>query len=146
MAVKGLVRAVIALAMVLAGCSSPEGSASGPMTLQVTVPFAFYAGESKLPAGRYLATPAGTEALLLAPATGNGRTRVAVTQWLSANHGHPACGLVFHRYGDDSLLSEIWFGPEGGQVAFKKLPPQFDVAAPRERLMVAGAILNQARQ
>jgi hypothetical protein len=71
------------------------------------IPFDFYVGDTKLPAGAYEIKPAGTNAVRVASVSG---TMSVATLTSSAKRRGSAndSKLVFHVYGSDYFLSQIW--------------------------------------
>lgn len=76
------------------------------------IPFAFHAGTSNLPAGHYtVEKPFETQVQSMVSPAGR-RIAVAPTGNLSDNQRQPR--LVFHHYGTEYFLSEIWNGEGTG--------------------------------
>lgn len=75
-----------------------------------TIPFDFYAAGKTLPAGAYLvarSTQTSLEGLVLRRT--DGRLGVFVmTRASQANEIQRQSRLVFHKYGDEYFLSEVW--------------------------------------
>lgn len=86
-----------------------------------TIPFDFYAGDKLLPAGQYQvarSTQSSNDALVLRRTDGRAGTFV-LTKTSQANERQEYAKLVFHRYGDEYFLSEIW---TSGRSAGRELP------------------------
>lgn len=87
---------------------SARGQSGGQFV--ATIPFDFYAAGKTLPAGQYLvarSTQTSSEGLVLRRT--DGRAGVFVTTKPSqASEIQQQSRLVFHRYGDEYFLSEIW--------------------------------------
>jgi hypothetical protein len=86
-------------------------SAFGGTTVRADVPFPFYAGEVRFPAGRYLFTvDAPGDPGLVAIHSQNGREHeMLLTIPDRQSVALPTdTKLVFDRYGKDSFLSQIW--------------------------------------
>ena len=87
---------------------------------KATIPFAFYWGEGMLPAGDYDVKSLGNGIAGLF--NRNTHTSAAfMTVGVSSPTGEPVNGkLIFHRYGEDYFLSEMWW--EGQSVGSRLLP------------------------
>jgi hypothetical protein len=107
---KGLVTAGLLLAMtIIAGVSAQAQSLQYRLT--VNIPFDFTVGDKKLPAGKYWVNRAqetsGDKVLQISSTDGRetvNRFSVPVVTLDPKNEG----SLVFHRYGEDYFLSQIW--------------------------------------
>ena len=86
-----------------------------------TIPFDFYAAGKTLPAGQYLvarSTQTSAEGLVLRRTDGQGGVFVT-TRASQASQIQQQSKLVFHRYGDEYFLSEIW---TSGRSVGRELP------------------------
>jgi len=107
---KGLVTAGLLLMMtIVAGVSAQAQSLQYRLT--ANIPFDFTVGEKKLPAGKYSVRRAqetsGDKVLQISGTDGSvivNRFSIPVVTFKPKNQG----SLVFHRYGDDYFLSQIW--------------------------------------
>ena len=107
---KGLVTAGLLLAMtIIAGVSAQAQSLQYRLT--VNIPFDFTVGDKKLPAGKYWVNRAqetsGDKVLQISSTDGRetvNRFSIPVVTLHPKNEG----SLVFHRYGEDYFLSQIW--------------------------------------
>jgi hypothetical protein len=99
--------------------------------LKVTVPFAFQANESSLPAGTYMVAgnATGTVTSLRNMDTSKAIFLYGVQPTLG---GRKAPQLVFHGYGEKHFLAEIWSGGEGKHVTANREEKAL-VKAARER-------------
>ena len=83
------------------------------------IPFDFAFGENKLPAGKYSigrALPSSGDTML-ALADGNGRSKaILLSQAAMRSRPNTLATLVFHRYGDQYFLVQVWpAGAESGR-------------------------------
>jgi hypothetical protein len=89
--------------------------------LKATVPFSFSAGKTTFPAGQYELKSLGIEGNILAISGLDSKAGALVI--VNSNHAvEPAnrTKLIFHRYGRQYFLSEVWVeGNTSGQL----LPP-----------------------
>lgn len=107
---KGLVTAGLLLAMtIIAGVSAQAQSLQYRLT--VNIPFDFTVGDKKLPAGKYWVNRAqeasGDKVLQISSTDGRetvNRFSIPIVTLDPKNDG----SLVFHRYGEDYFLSQIW--------------------------------------
>lgn len=78
--------------------------------LRARVPFQFYAGDTLLPPGTYtLRVPDRAEPDWLLLASADDRLAVHLASQDAAAESTPTeAYLVFHRYGDNAFLSEVW--------------------------------------
>jgi len=75
----------------------------------VTIPFAFTAGEKTLPAGEYRVEKAAQGSLALMIRRIDGSEGTFVTSMPAArNKPETQSKLIFHRYGKQYFLSQIW--------------------------------------
>ncbi len=99
--------AVIALVACVAFVTLAATPSQGQALIKADVPFSFSAGYGVLPAGEYSIAPSGFGQVML---LSNGRRGVELmtpnTTDLRDKINTPK--LVFHRYGDEYFLAEIW--------------------------------------
>lgn len=91
------------------------GSALNAQSYQITanIPFAFHAGKTSLPAGRYVAQkPFETQVQSLVGPNGRSIAVAIGNPWTDSKKQEPR--LVFHRYGHEDFLAEIWNGEGTG--------------------------------
>jgi hypothetical protein len=110
---KGFVTAGLLLMMIVAGVSAQAQSLQYRLT--ANIPFDFTVADQKFPAGKYWISRAsesnGDTVLKISSTDGRltvSRFSIPVPTFTPKNEG----SVVFHRYGDDYFLSEIW--PAGG--------------------------------
>jgi len=111
---KGFITAaVLAIAIIAAGVSAQAQSLQYKLT--ANIPFDFSVSNQKLPAGKYLIGRAqevnGDTVVQIKSIDGKSianRFSIPIVTFKSKKHGE----LIFHRYGDQYFLSEVW--PSGG--------------------------------
>jgi hypothetical protein len=93
--------------------------AQSPTYLKADVPFDFWVGNANMPAGRYLVGrgPASVTAMIQSEDGKN--AAIVLTQGKTSVAWHEKGSLVFHRYGNVYILSEIWASGNDG----RQLPP-----------------------
>jgi hypothetical protein len=102
-------RLVVTGALLLVGVGvAPSARAQGAETV-TTIPFAFTAGDTKLPQDRYRISPMpGQNSMFMIRGERNGVVLMTRTDRL--NDREPAPSLTFHRYGDQYFLREVQLG------------------------------------
>jgi len=75
--------------------------------VKANVPFSFSAGQGLLPAGEYTIGKASIGQLLLLSA-GERRVELMMPKTTESRNDIKTAKLVFHRYGDEYFLAEIW--------------------------------------
>lgn len=95
------------MAMFLAVGSAQAQSLAN--TIHANIPFDFTVGGKKLPAGDYKVGRAlpGSADVVLAIASSDGHT-VTITNAVQTLNPAQATTLIFHRYGDQYFLSQVW--------------------------------------
>ena len=83
--------------------------AASPVTAQI--PFSFHVGDSTLPSGSYTAdtSVAGVGVICLRSADRKSGILV-LSQGVQSSAGPVQAKLVFHRYGDEYFLFQVWTG------------------------------------
>jgi hypothetical protein len=129
---------VVLLSIVVAGeCQAQSRS------LEVSVPFAFEAGNKTMPAGSYRveSVPTGAGSLETLRSN-NGGVRVTISTMVTApNSGTPASVLVFHRYGNRYFLAQIRAGDGHARDVF---PSQQEKELARSEPRIEVALLGRA--
>jgi|SRR4030095_6425234 hypothetical protein len=112
---------VIGLAMFAATASANAQSLEHPT--RVNVPFDFVVANKKLPAGKYLisrAQPNAGDLVLAVTSRDNQANAFSFTVPVQVLTATDKGKLVFHRYGDQYFLSEVWpAGATTGRVMAK---------------------------
>jgi hypothetical protein len=101
---KGAGLAVV-LGMLTLSAPAPVAAAD----IRANVPFSFTVDKKVLPAGKYNVTSSAAHTLLI---TSFGGGAVTMGQRSESTSGSPR--LVFHRYGNDYILREVWMGGASG--------------------------------
>jgi len=128
--VKGFITAALLVAAIItAGVSAQAQTLQYKLT--VNIPFDFSVSGEKLPAGKYWVSRAhesiGDTVLQIQNADGRpvaNRLSVPIVTFKTKNRGE----LVFHRYGDQYFLSEVWPAGGGTGRAFLKTRAERDLA------------------
>ena len=101
---------ILVLASLLVLCSfAATQAARAQEPLSVNIPFAFAAGETTLPAGEYRVQKMdGNGAVLLIRCTEPKASILVVTNSTGGGKQQEQSKLVFHRYGNNYFLSQVW--------------------------------------
>ena len=128
--VKGFITAALLVAAIItAGVSTQAQTLQNKLT--VNIPFDFSVSGEKLPAGKYWVSRTnesiGDTVVQIQNADGRpvaNRFSVPISTFKTKNRGE----LVFHRYGDQYFLSEVWPAGGGTGRAFIKTRAERDLA------------------
>ena len=105
----------IVLGLILVVSAVP-GHADDTKKIKVTIPFDFVLGTKQLKAGNYVVQSwgnSGDGALLFRSEDGDAQQIVFVVPVENNAGNHER--LVFHRYGDEQFVAQVWFmGDEAG--------------------------------
>jgi hypothetical protein len=115
-------------------CLSGAILQAGTYNMKVTVPFAFQANETSLPAGTYIVSGNGTGTITSLRNVDTSKS-IFLYGVQPALDGRKGPQLVFHGYGDKHFLAEIWSG-QGMQLATNKVEKALR-KAPRESEITA---------
>ncbi len=78
-------------------------------TMKANVPFSFNMGSTVMPEGTYRVSEAPNNAVMWLTANRGGATKAVITIGTAGKEFEPA-RLVFHRYGEEYFLAQIWTG------------------------------------
>lgn len=139
--VKGFITAaMLAMAIIVAGVSAQAQSLQYKLT--VDIPFDFQVASQKLPAGKYSVGRAqetsGDTVLQIRSIDGQSTTNrfsIPIVTFNIKNRGE----LIFHRYGDQYFLSEVWPAGGGTGRAFLKTRTERDLERSARENGVAAA-------
>jgi hypothetical protein len=118
--------------------------AQSGMRVEVNIPFDFTLGNKTLPAGVYSIREYSQKSILIVSA--DGKTRVLAmtpgTARTEANGGAAQERVVFHQYGDQYFLAQVWMmrGSDGRELNRSSAERQ---AAKEQKLASAGAKLKE---
>jgi len=99
--------------------------------MSANLPFDFYVGTQKLPAGSYYITHPKTD--LVQFDDGNKHGSVVLTNGIGYRVPPSVGKLVFHKYGDNYFLSEVlWVGSNMGR---QLIPSKFEVQIARNNAL-----------
>ena len=98
-----------ALAVVLGALTLSAPAPVAAADIRANVPFSFTVDKKVLPAGTYNVTSSAAHSLLI---SSFGGSAVTMGQRAESSSGSPR--LVFHRYGTEYILREVWMGGASG--------------------------------
>lgn len=120
--------------------ASVQGQSLG-YKVRANIPFDFTVGEKKLPAGEYAigrTQPSADIALSITDV--DGRTKaIRLTNAAVTSHPKKKAYLVFHRYGDQYFLFQVW--PAGGSIG-RQFPVSTSERIQRESTRNSGVAQN----
>lgn len=128
---KSVTMALLLTLTLVTAVATTNGQSRG--NVRARVPFGFIVGEKMLAAGAYEIVPMGDALSIKRVDSKAGAIRLAMTT--SPNEKAPA-RLVFHRYGNTYLLSEVWEG--GDRVGRRLNESRQERAIKREQSRIAG--------
>ena len=104
--------------------------AQGPQTVIAEIPFGFHVGDSSFTAGRYTVDAVAPKVLRV---KSDGQKSAALILTHSVERrGSGQAKLIFHRYGNEYYLSQVWdFGNLGSEVPVTKREVELSAAARR---------------
>jgi hypothetical protein len=79
-------------------------------TVKANVPFSFYMGSSLMPQGAYRVSEISNGAVVWIMSMQSKAAQAATTVHVAGKDRIEPAKLVFHRYGEDYFLAEIWTG------------------------------------
>lgn len=116
---KGFTMLMLMVALALA-TAVVSANAQSPNTVRANIPFEFVVGDKTLPAGKYFvtATNAAGDALMIQGAD-NGKAAIRLSVRTEPDRKNTHARLVFHRYGQNYFLAEVWSGESTGRQIVK---------------------------
>ena len=109
---KSFTMLTLLVAVALAGAVVSANAQSNP--IKVNIPFEFVVGDKTLPAGEYLAKPATTGGAL-AIQNADGKGNVVRMTGPTEQKNKSRARMVFHRYGHNYFLAQVWNGESTGR-------------------------------
>lgn len=110
---------IIALAFMTALVSNAQTSSQ---TLRANVPFVFVVGDKTLAAGEYTVAPINEAATgIRVSGKNNHQNAIRLSIPVQAKGSNDRAMLIFHRYGEQYFLSQVWMpGSEGREMLKSK--------------------------
>jgi hypothetical protein len=104
---------VVVLALATAVVSANAQTASKANKVAADIPFEFSIGYKTLPAGEYIAQTVATAGDSLMIQSGDGKiSAVRLSEATAPRKNKTHARLVFHRYGQQYFLAEVWNGAD----------------------------------
>jgi hypothetical protein len=117
----------IAVFGILLGLTVTGVRAQAPSKVQVNIPFEFTAGKTTLKAGVYTIKRLSAENVTLRSEDGKSSVILNAPVSLTSTNPEAVERLVFSRYGEEYVLSQIWLTADSGrQVWTNKKRQKFD--------------------
>ncbi len=99
---------LLALVLLAAGLASAQ---MDPASVKANIPFNFIAGKTSLPAGEYRVAAISDTGVLSVVSPDSGPALVG-SHAIQANAASATTKLIFHRYGEQYFLSQVWIQGE----------------------------------
>ena len=117
---KNLTRSVVTLSFFVV-LAAGTAIAQGRTRVTADIPFDFTVGEKSMPAGKYIvAKHQNTSHLLVVTGKDSNKSAYAMFNDRTKTRGAEKTVLVFHRYGNEYFLSQMW---AAGESTGTELPP-----------------------
>ncbi len=137
---KKLAARILSIGIVLVGVAAVQAQSNG---VTADVPFNFHVGSSVMPQGPYWVDQLSHGAALRLSSTQSGADKSIVTISLNGKSWNEPARLVFHRYGEEYFLAEVWMGGSARGQALTVSPAEKELARsgmPRTIAMVKIAL------
>jgi len=109
---KGFTMLMLLVAVALAAAVVSANAQSNP--IKANIPFEFVVGDKTLPAGTYIAKPATNGGALTIQSADGKNSAVRMTGPTEQKNKSRA-RMVFHRYGHNYFLAQVWNGENTGR-------------------------------
>ena len=104
-------------------------SAQGPHRLTVQVPFGFHVGSSMLPSGEYTVDTDVAPGVVRLRSADSKSAVMIISMAVQAPAASDRGKLVFHKYGDEYFLSQVWKPGTNSGCELRKSRREIEVAA-----------------
>jgi len=108
--------------------------------VKADVPFDFMVGDTMFPAGQYTVGPIAEQTTLVIKGAGS-RSKITISQAVIANAPPSTSKLVFHKYGERYILTQIWVQGEsrGRELPKTRLEKELASGVRRESVAVVAS-------
>jgi hypothetical protein len=113
---KSIQVAGITALLIMASLLTTHSAQAQSRSLEVTVPFEFFAGDVRLPAGEYQVEPTVGNFVRLYNPTTHASFAFATISISKGVREVSSPKLIFTKYGVDHFLSEMWWGHGGAGI------------------------------
>jgi hypothetical protein len=115
--------------LAIAALAAASGLAQNYAILQANVPFEFTMGNKTMPSGEYLVDPSLNANVMVFRSADRKHSYLIMGTAVTSPAGQRAPKLVFHRYGNQYFLSEVWTrgGDQGSQ--FPRTPRERELSS-----------------
>ena len=110
-------------------------SANPTNTLKANIPFDFSVGGTTLPAGVYTVTPMSMPNTLRIRRDDNREGVLIQTNGSQTRRGQDRTKLVFHRYGDQHFLAQVWTAEDGTMCELRKSRAERELMKSRAKFL-----------
>ena len=110
---KGFTMLTLLVAVTLATAVVSANAQSNP--IKANIPFEFVVGDKTLPAGMYTVKSATTAGNALAIQRSDGKNSAVRQTGPTEQKNNSRARMVFHRYGHNYFLAEVWSGESTGR-------------------------------
>ena len=126
-----------------AAMSTASIHAQEPLKLKLNIPFSFHVGKSAMPAGMYTLQNGKTAKGILTVRADSGAGTINIGTIPDYPSNPPAAGkLVFHKYGEEYFLYQVWTPGSDRVARLHESPREADLVAkgknPDETVLTAG--------
>ena len=128
---------LLSLAVMLAA-GAVYGNSAGPLT--ANIPFDFSAGNKTLPAGVYTVMPLTTQNVLRIRHEDSRAAALVITNDAPAQRGPDQTRLVFHRYGDQYFLAQVWTAGDVNGRELRKSRTERELMKSRSKNLAQNAV------
>lgn len=114
---------VFGMLSLMVAAAVASGYAQGGEKVVADIPFNFHVGSKTLLAGKYSVSEPSPAAMLIRSDSGSDAA-ITLTQPARSTTTQDQAKLVFHQYGDDYFLSQVWKPGAGREILKSKLERQ----------------------
>ena len=97
-------------------------------TVTANVPFSFHMGSSLMPQGAYRVSESSSGVVVRIMAMQSDASKASTTVHVNGKKQIEPARLVFHRYGEDYFLAQIWTGDSSNGQAIALSPREKELA------------------
>ena len=139
-------RALLTFALAFATSCVADSALAQEPSMQADIPFAFHEGSHAFPAGRYTIR-CNHENMIVVQSTNGDSIGIEMTQGELRDKASDTGKLIFHKYGDQYFLSDVWRAREslGRKLLMSRTEKQLRGTAARRPSPESLVALNSAQ-
>jgi hypothetical protein len=122
---KSLVTRLLSVGMALAAVTAVYAQNKA---VTANVPFSFYMGSSLMPQGVYRVSEISSDAVVRIASLHSDAAKAETTLHIVGKKRVEPARLVFHRYGENYFLAQMWTGDGSAGRAFARSPREKELA------------------